>query len=176
MEKSKTYGIQFAGLKEGKHTFDYQVDNHFFEEEFQYKEFNNASVNIHLLLHKKPNMLELFFTVSGFVNVNCDVTNEPYDQSIEGDLDLVIKFGDQFEDNGEILILPYGAHEVNIKQYIYEAVVLAVPLKKVHPKVLDGTMDSPILDKLEELSPGNKSKKEETDPRWDDLKKLLNEK
>ncbi len=177
MENKKTYNVRFAGLKEGKHHFDYHVDNQFFIDRFQYKEFNNAQVDVHLLLHKKSTMLELFFTVEGTVNVNCDVTNIPYDQPLQGKLELVVKCSDfEEEENEEILVLPHGTNELNVGHYIYEAVVLAVPYKKVHPKVIDGTMDSPILDKLEELSPGYPSENEETDPRWDQLKELLNKK
>jgi len=51
--------------------------------------------------------------------------------------------------------------------------VLAVPSKKVHPGIEDGTLKSDILEKLDELSPENKKEIEETDPRWDELKKLL---
>ena len=54
-----------------------------------------------------------------------------------------------------------------------------MPNKRVHPGVEDGTLKSDILDKLEELSIPDKEKqedKEETDPRWDSLKKLLTDK
>ena len=112
------------------------------------------------------------------MNVNCDLTNEPYDQPIEGELFLVIKFGNEYnDDNEDLLILPHGEYEVNIQQYIYELVVLSVPLKKVHPGVEDGTLKSEVLDKLDEFSLTEKKKKEEqTDPRWDKLKNLLNDK
>jgi hypothetical protein len=49
----------------------------------------------------------------------------------------------------------------------------------VHPGVKDGTLDSEILKKLEELSPKDldtKNDNEETDPRWNTLKKLLTDK
>ena len=72
---------------------------------------------------------------------------------------------------------------VNMKlmsqQYIYELIVLAVPVKRVHPGIEDGTLKSDILSKLEELSPehGNDEKgSEDIDPRWDNLKKLLTDK
>jgi uncharacterized metal-binding protein YceD (DUF177 family) len=42
-------------------------------------------------------------------------------------------FGDQFNnDNEELLILPFGEFEI-IAQYIYEMIVLSVPLRRVHP-------------------------------------------
>ena len=124
-------------------------------------------------------MLELEMTSSGTVNVYCDVTNEPYDQPIQANLDLVVKFGEEFnDDNDEILILPHGEFQVDISQYVYEMLVLAVPLKKVHPGVLDGTLKSKALTKLEELHPKEvkENKGKETDPRWDTLKKLLTDK
>jgi len=124
--------------------------------------------------------MELTFKASGSVNVNCDLTNEPYDQPIDGSLFLVIKFGEEFNDeNEDLLILPHGEYEVNVQQYIYELIVLSIPLKRVHPGVEDGTLDSEVLDKLEELSINNnenKNDEDEIDPRWDKLKNLLNDK
>jgi uncharacterized metal-binding protein YceD (DUF177 family) len=56
---------------------------------------------------------------------------------------------------------------------MYEMIVLAVPQKKLHPGIEDGTLQSDILKKLEELSPEKNKEVKDTDPRWDDLKKLL---
>jgi uncharacterized metal-binding protein YceD (DUF177 family) len=93
---------------------------------------------------------------------------------------LVVKFGDEYNDeNIDILIVPHGTYEINIQQYIYELIILAVPIKRIHPGVEDGTLDSDILEKLEELSPKlkeNRETKEDIDPRWDTLKKLLTDK
>ncbi|OEY71364.1 YceD family protein [Salegentibacter salarius] len=179
MRNLAAYTIPFVGLKLGKHQFEYDIDNEFFEH-FEYDDLNSANVKIDLLLEKKTTMMELTFEASGSVNVNCDITNEPYDQPIDGSLFLVIKFGDEFNDeNEDLLILPHGEFEVNIQQYIYELIVLSIPLKRVHPGVEDGTLDSEVLDKLEELSINNnenKNDEDEIDPRWDKLKNLLNDK
>ena len=177
MRKMKAYTIPFVGLKLGKHQFEYEIDNEFFEH-FEYDEFNSSDVKIELLFDKKTTMMELTFKASGTVNVNCDITNEPYDQPIESSLFLVIKFGEEFnDDNEDLLIIPHGEFEINVQQYIYELIVLAVPAKKIHPGVEDGTLKSDVLDKLEELSLGNKEKKDgdDIDPRWDKLKNLLND-
>ena len=114
------------------------------------------------------------------VNVNCDTTNEPYNQKIKTDFDLVVKFGEEYNDeNEDILIIPHGEYEVNVAQYIYELIVLSLPAKRIHPGIADGTLQSDILKKLEELSPKGleeKEKTEEIDPRWNTLKKLLTDK
>lgn len=179
MKPLKAFTIPFVGLKVGKHHFDYDIDNKFFEY-FEYEDFNRSDLKVNVILEKKTTLLELHFEVSGTVNVNCDVTNEPYDQPLENEFDLVVKFGDEYNDeNIDILIIPHGEYEVNIQQYVYELIVLAMPSKRMHPGVEDGTLDSDILEKLEELSPKIKDIKEdeeETDPRWNTLKKLLTDK
>ncbi|HMQ44050.1 YceD family protein [Mariniflexile maritimum] len=179
MKPLKEFTIPFVGLKLGKHLFEYKIENPFFEY-FEYEEFNNVNVDVNVVLDKKTTLLELNFKMSGFVNVNCDVTNEPYNQPIENAFDLVVKFGDEYNDEDtDILIVPHGTYEINIQQYIYELIVLAVPIKRIHPGVEDGTLDSDILKKLEELSPKLKEEKdteEEIDPRWNTLKKLLTDK
>ncbi|MGB3608027.1 YceD family protein [Psychroserpens sp.] len=180
MKPFKEFTIPFVGLKLGKHHFDYQIDKAFFEL-FEYDDFNDVNVEAKLVFDKKSTFLELYFDISGIVNVDCDLTNEPYDQGVEGDFKLVVKFGDEYNDEFEdILIVPHGEYEINVAQYIYELIILSVPAKRVHPGVEDGTLDSDMLKKLEELSPKGSTEKdetsEETDPRWNILKKLLTDK
>ncbi|WP_298532073.1 DUF177 domain-containing protein [uncultured Algibacter sp.] len=179
MKALKEFTIPFVGLKIGKHHFEYKVEQTFFEH-FEYEDFNDAAINVNVVLEKKTTLLELHFEISGWVNVNCDLTNEPYNQTIENEFDLVVKFGDDYNDEHiDILIIPHGTYEINIQQYIYELAILAVPIKRVHPGVEDGTLDSEILKKLEELSPKlkeNKEEEEDIDPRWNTLKKLLTDK
>lgn len=179
MKALKLYTIQYVGLKEGAHTFDYKITKSFFDL-FDYDDLNDAAVNATLILTKKSTFMEFDFKIEGIVNVNCDVSNESYDQVIHGSYELVVKFGQEFNDDFEdIVILPYGEYEFNVAQYIYESIVLSIPNKRLHPGVEDGTLDSDILEKLEELSiPDQKEQtdKKETDPRWDSLKKLLTDK
>ncbi|RDY59747.1 YceD family protein [Flagellimonas nanhaiensis] len=177
MMKLKEFFIPFSGLKQGKHKFEYEIDNTFFES-FDYQEFNGASLKITAILEKMSNMMELNIEARGTVDVDCDLTGEPFDQSVDSELHLVVKFGEEYNDeDDEILIIPHGEHQFNIAQYVYEMLVLAVPQKRVHPGVLDGSLKSDILDKLEELQPKEtKEQSEKTDPRWDDLKKLLTDK
>lgn len=180
MKSLKEYTIPFIGLKLGKHHFDYQIDKSFFEL-FEYDDFNDANVQLDLVLEKKTTLLELHFEVSGSVNINCDITNESYDQELNSEYTLVVKFGQEFNgDFEDIVILPHGEFEINVAQYIYEQIILSMPAKCIHPGVADGTLNSDILKKLEELSPKSIEEKEisseEIDPRWDKLKKLLTDK
>jgi uncharacterized metal-binding protein YceD (DUF177 family) len=179
MKVNKDFLIPFVGLKLGKHQFEFDIDKTFFDA-FDFDDYNGVDVKVQLTLEKKSTHMELEFKHKGTVNVPCDLSNEDFDLPIKGKINLIVKFGDEYnDDNDEMLILPHGEYQVNVAQYIYEMIVLSVPTKRVHPGMKDGTLAS-VINKLDELAPKvqQKEKKEEveeknTDPRWDGLKKLL---
>jgi uncharacterized metal-binding protein YceD (DUF177 family) len=176
MTDLKQFNIPFVGLKEESHLFDYQIDNKFFEA-FNFEEYFDADINVTLTLDKKSTMLNLSFSAKGTVNVTCDVSGERFNQEINATLPLIVKFGEEYNDeNEEILILPHSEFQINVAQYIYEMIVLSVPSKRIHPQVLDGTMESEALKKLEKLRVKEEKTTDEVDPRWDKLKSLITEK
>jgi len=176
MKDLKQFNIPFVGLKEGSHLFEYNIDNTFFEL-YNYDEFEKSSINVTLDFVKKSTFFELTFAASGTVNVPCDVSGEYFDLEITATLPLVVKFGPEYNnENEEILILPHEVYQFSVAQFIYEMIVLGIPNKRVHPKVIDGTMESEAFDKLKELEIKEEKTVETTDPRWDKLKNLITEK
>lgn len=179
MKVTNEFLIPFIGLKLGKHQFEYQITKAFFDD-FDYDEFESADIKVNVVLEKKSTMLELAFKHAGTVHVPCDLTGEMFDLPVKGKIKLVVQFGEAFNnDNEELLVLPHGEHQIDIRQYVYEMIALSVPLKKVHPGIKDGTLKSAALDKLNELAVKDhkkEEKQEETDPRWDKLKNLLTDK
>ncbi len=180
MKSKNEYLIPFIGLKIGKHQFEYTIDKKFFDE-FSFDEFENCDVKVKVVLEKKATMLEVSFSHKGTVNVPCDLTGEQFDLPIKGKINLVVQFGDEFNnDNEELLILPHGEHQIDLTQYIYEMIVLSIPQKRVHPGVKEGTLQTEALRKLNELQVKDveevTKKEEEIDPRWDKLKQLLTDK
>lgn len=180
MKNRKEYLIPFVGLKPGKHHFEYQISNAFFEI-FDYNEYQNSNIKVNVVLEKKSTLLELNFKHKGIVNVPCDLTNEDFDLPIKGQMKLIVRFGEEFNnENEELLILPHGEFQIDIAQYIYEMIVLSVPLRRVHPGVKDGSLKTEALTKLNELivkEEKEEIKEEENiDPRWDKLKQLLTDK
>ncbi|WP_426062802.1 YceD family protein [Flavobacterium sp. DSP2-3-1] len=180
MKNTKEYLIPFIGLKLGKHHFEYQISNAFFEI-FDYIEYQDSNIKVNVVLEKKSTLLELNFKHKGTVNVPCDLTSEDFDLPIKGKMKLVVRFGEEYNnDNEELLILPHGEFEIDIAQYIYEMIVLSVPLRRVHPGIKDGSLKTEALTKLNELTIKEEkveNKEEENiDPRWDKLKQLLTDK
>ena len=189
MKDLKEFDISFIGLKEGIHQFEYTIDKKFFDF-FNYDEFYDSNVKVAVSLLKNTTILELDFVFSGWVEVACDLTTELFHQPIDANIHLIVKFGDEFNDeNEELLIIPFSESKINVAQYIYEAIVLAVPLKRIHPGVIDGSLHSEVLEKLKEFEikaedeeedqeekEQEDNKNREIDPRWNKLKNILIEK
>ena len=180
MKQLNEFLIPFAGLKLGKHQFEYQINKAFFDS-FDYDDFESATIKVSVVFEKKHTMLELNIKHNGTVYVPCDLTNEMFDLPIKGKGRLIVQFGEAFnDDNDELLILPHGEHQIDVSQTIYEMIVLSIPLKRIHPGIKAGTLDTEALKKLKELSVtetkiANKEE-ENIDPRWDKLKQLLTDK
>ncbi|MCL6460891.1 MAG: DUF177 domain-containing protein [Flavobacterium micromati] len=180
MKNTKEFLIPFAGLKLAKHHFEYQINNAFFEI-FDFNEYQDSNITVKVVLEKTSTLLELSLKHKGTVNVPCDLTSEDFDLPIKGKMKLIVRFGEEFNnDNEELLILPHGEFEIDIAQFIYEMIVLSVPLRRVHPGIKDGTLKTEALTKLNELKVKEikeENKEEENiDPRWDKLKQLLTDK
>ncbi len=178
MKSTNTYLIPFIGLKIGKHHFEYEIEKKFFDV-FGFDEFENCTIHIAVVLEKKTTIMELSFAHKGTVVVPCDLTGEMFDLPIKGKIKLVVQFGEKFNnDNEELLILPHGEHQLDIAQYIYEMIALSIPVKRIHPGVKDGTLQSEALKTLNELQVNEQEllNKKEIDPRWDKLKQLLTDK
>ena len=174
MKHSKEYNIPFKGLKLGKHQFKYLIEKEFFDT-YKYDDFLDSKVEVTLDFDKKNTLFELLFAIKGTVLVNCDVSGEEYNQPIDGTLTLIVKFGDEYNnDNEEILVISHNEYELDISQFIYELIVLSVPIKRIHPGILDGTLKSKALDKLAKIQ--DKAQNKEIDPRWDKLKELIKDK
>ena len=171
MSVSKKFTLKFAGLKDGKHKFEYEADSSFFQFH-NYSEFNKANIKFKVDFIKKSTVLELQIIGEGFVNINCTLSNEPFDYNLKSQLKLIVKFGEYYDDsNDELLILPQGSHSINLDQFLYEMVVLSMPIRNVHPGIEDGSIKSDILNRLKDFDI-NKEKSSNFDPRWDKLKQL----
>ena len=172
MKSLSPYLIKFSGLKEGIHLFNYELGNKFFKN-FDYYDFLDAKLFAKLELEKQSTLLNLKFSFNGEIEVQCDVSMESFNLDLETEHAVVVKFKDDIiSTDDKVMFMPAGSHSIDVSHLIYESIILAVPQKKVHPGIENGSLKSEIVEKLEALKP-KKNFKEKTDPRWDKLKDLL---
>ena len=165
-KEGKKFVIQFSGLKEKVHKFEYILEETFFSE-FENQEVQSGKVNADISLDKRANMMVLEFDMQGYVDITCDRCGSNLQQSISNPYRLIVKFGkEKYQETEEILVLSEEALEINLKDILNEFVILSVPAKREHE---ESKCDPEALDILKDLS----ERKEVTnDPRWDALKKL----
>ena len=171
---SGTYTIPLSGLKEGRHDIDFEIDNKFFEK-IEESEVKEGSLIANITVDKRSTHSDLVIRISGNVRICCDRCLEMFFHPISCENRLLVKFGKTIEDiDPDILSLPVGEHELDLQQHLYEYIMLALPIKRVHPDDSNGksTCDPVMLKKLEALIV---EEEPETDPRWDELKKLMND-
>ena len=171
---SGSYTIGLSGLKEGPHTIDFEIDNKFFEN-FEESEIKEGSLLAKIELEKRSSHVDLFIRISGNVKVCCDRCLEMFFYPVESESRLLVKFGKKIDDTDpDILSLTTDDHELDLQQHIYEYIHLALPIRRVHPDDQHGnsTCDPLMLEKLRELIVEEEN---ENDPRWDELKKLMND-
>ena len=87
-------------------------------------------------MRKANHMLELDFAFDGEMDTTCDLSNDPFVLELHNAFSVVAKFGEAFDDSEpEVLVLPHGSYEADLKQYLYELVALSVPLQRVKPEL-----------------------------------------
>lgn len=171
MGKSQ-YIIQFAGLPVGIHEFEFDVTDKFFKS-IESSEIQRADLHIVAILTKQNNLLQMSFEINGTVGIECDRCLKDFDLPIEASENLVIKHGNPDESTDEILVIPEGEDQFDIAHYIYEYIVLALPVRKVPCEIDEENFqcDYETLEKLNNISSDSKQN-EPINPLWEQLNKL----
>lgn len=172
LENLTKYTIPFKGLKDGLHEFKFDVDPEFFKF-FQTEDVYQGEGTVNVAFEKKTLVTSLRFELKGKLTVACDRCLEELILDVEGENFLYLKFGEEHEDLAEdVIVLAESENEINVAQYIYELFTLSLPLSFIHPDDEEGnsTCNEEMIQKLNDLSVNEEDK---IDPRWNDLRKLI---
>ena len=85
---------------------------------------------------------------------------------------MVVKLGLEYNDEDDIITVPEDDAILDLSWFIYEFIVLNIPIKHVHAP---GKCNPAMIQMLHEHDAARSSEVEEEsaiDPRWDALKKL----
>lgn len=175
--RSKQYLIELPKLRQGLNEFEFVIDSAFLSE-FEYSPVREANAKVALQLFKSATLLDLHFTLTGTVVQPCDQCLVQIPLPVSDTFTLVIKFSDEKRpSDDEIVYLHRNDHEYDLKQFLYESFLLAIPSRKTCDNITgEKPCDEAVLAKLrndsEDNGKGNPAG--ETDPRWEKLKTLLN--
>ncbi len=171
----KSYSIPFKGLKLGKHQFDFEITDSFFNE-FEYSLVKKGSLTCKVDLEKQETLMILHFNINGVVERTCDRCLSVFPENVAIAERQIVKFGEDEADEAddEIMVLNRNEHELNLSGLIYEYINVAMPLISIcEDEGNTRFCDQEMLEKLKTLS-GSIEENEEnsTDPRWNVLKNI----
>ena len=172
LKSLRNYSIPYTGLALGRHTFEYDIKDAFFDE-FEYSLVKKADLKCRVDLEKQETMMILDFHITGTIDATCDRCLSQYPQVVDIKEQQIAKFSDEeVAEDDEIITLGKSEHEIMLAGLIYEYINVAVPFILVCNN--EGNTQYCDKDMLAELSKlkENNEQTESTDPRWDALKKF----
>jgi uncharacterized protein len=176
LEGFAKYKIDIASLKIQDYEYIFSIQNDFFAL-FPHSLIERGDLAARLRLRKSETMIELDFAIQGKVELICDRSLEPFEHPLKVREKLILKFSDHNEEvTDELEFIARGTIDINVAQYLYEFISLAVPVKKLHPKFQnepDDDADEILVYSSENTdNQADSSSEEKIDPRWQALKKL----
>ena len=163
--------------------YQYQLDNEFFLD-LDAPEVQKGQVNVTLKVRKTSGVYQLDFQTEGKVIVICDRCLDEMEQPIETEDRLKVKLGSEYSEEDDMVIVPEEEGYINVAWFIYEFIALSIPMKHVHAP---GKCNKDMVSKLSKhlrvsgddeddddfLEEEASDEPKAIDPRWNELKKIL---
>ncbi len=164
------YSVNILGLSQKTHSFEFNIGNAFFKI-YGTEVVREGQFLAKVVLDKRETLIEANFDIEGKASLVCDRSLDPFEHVMKINRKMIFKFGEAVEEvSDEITIIPQDLQQLDVGQFIYEYIVLEVPIKKIHPRYQSDSEE----DETEEGKLIYQSEKSEDaiDPRWEELKKL----
>lgn len=164
------FTLPVSGMGTGVHHFDYSIDDAFFAC-FEDSPIAHGQLTAQLEFDKQPSVYVLWFSFDGTVRVPCDRCLEPVDLPVTDRQQLLMKFGDNSDNaDPDVVYIPYGTTQLEVAQYLYEYILLSIPLAHTHDDA-DADCDPEMLDYLSAAPEPEADPQADTQPSpWDALK------
>lgn len=175
-------------MPEGIDREEYHLDKTFFEN-MENTDVRGADLNVELITNHHAGVYDLQFHITGEVTLLCDRCLDDLILPIDTAYHITVKYGEDYnDDSDDLLEIPESDNYLNVAYMIYDTVMLAIPIKHVHPlgkcnramsALLkkhrarpadeDSALENELIDEMESM---DDTADAPTDPRWDGLKGL----
>lgn len=180
MKELSKYNIDIYGLEDKQYDYDMESSDAFFQELDQ-DLIEHGHFKTHVVLNKSATMIQLNFHTQGVVTLICDRSLEPFEEPIDSNERIILKFGDHNEElTEEIEIINRNTTRINVARYLFDFIALSLPVKKIHPDLRsedeetedDDETEGVLVYSSESIEEAENEEEEKIDPRWEALKKL----
>lgn len=156
--------------------FEFHLDKQFFEN-MEFSDARNADIDVALKVVYRNDIYAFHFEFKGQITVPCDRCLDDLAIDVDTSYEISVEYGDDYnDDSDDLLVIPHGDNSLNVSYMIYDSVVLAIPLKHVHPLgKCNKTMSAILRQHRAEVDPDELADdvaEAPADPRWDALRSL----
>ncbi len=165
------FDIDLKALTQDVTPLEWGLDNQFFNA-LEGAQVQGGTLHVSGSIRKTVGFFELLLHTNGTVRIPCDRCLDLMDQPIEADLRLVVKLGSEYQEDDDIITVDESDPTLNTAWFIYESVILAVPIQHVHQP---GDCNDAMMRVLSEHSAARSSDadaEDAIDPRWEKLRNL----
>lgn len=173
----KDFSVNIIGLSNKVHLFQFELKDDFFER-YGKEVLSKGNFDAEVSLDKRETFIEVDFKISGHAELICDRSLEPFDHHLNFNRKVIFKYGEEPQEvSDEIVIITRDQDSIDLGQFMYEFIVLSIPIKKLHPDLRneDENEDDSEVRIVYSTSTEKEQvekKEEDIDPRWEKLKKL----
>jgi uncharacterized metal-binding protein YceD (DUF177 family) len=143
MKHNREFEIAWQGLKPGVHTFQYEIGDRFMDEREVERDFKDLDAQVSVNFDKKTNFFLLHVDIDGSVTVPCDRCGDEFKLRLWDEFDLLIKLSgedaDEIDEESDVVFIPRSETVIDLSNWLYEFIMLSIPLQRVHPEKEDGT-------------------------------------
>lgn len=186
MSKFGQYNIILKEIVDGVRVFEFDLDDTYFAK-IDSPEVKKGNVKAKVNVQKKIATYELAFKLEGIILIPCNRCLDDMEQGIRHEEKIEVKFGSTYAEENEIVVVPEAEGSINIAWFLYEFIVLNIPIKHVHPP---GECNKTMVDKLKRHITRQKDDTEDNglfdvdddddsidedvqvDPRWESLQNI----
>lgn len=177
MNELRKYDINIFGLENKRYEFDFESGDAFFDA-LEQNLIRKGQFTAQVVLSKSETMIRLDFHIKGEVEQLCDRSLDEYNEPIDVENQMLLKFSDHNEElTDEIELIERNTATVNVARYIFEFIGLSLPMKKLHPRfrVEEDDDDESEGKMIYQSEPEpDEDGKPPLDPRWEALRRLNN--
>lgn len=173
VKKNSAYVVRFSELKGDTETFEFLLRDSFFQA-YKSSDWENGRIDATVIVGKRPDGITIDLKMNGKLTVVCDRCLDLFQLPVDFSQRLYVQYGQEPEElDDNIVVVAREDNQIDLAGYFYEYLVLSIPVKRVHPDNSSGKSgcNREMIEKLEEHIIHKKI--ENRDPRWDDLKKLI---
>lgn len=171
MKELNDYVIPLLGLKSDVNDLNFEIGEAFWKA-LDYAEIEDGNALAKVKITRSGRDFLLKFDIKGSVMVSCDRCLELFSYPFKLKTELLVKLGTEAEElDDKVVVIDEADGVINISHYIYEFIMLSLPVRVVHK---DGECNPEMLERISSFEHKYDEQSIEIDPRWDQLKKLMN--